>query len=362
MKVLVCVPELEKPGGVASYYRLMREHFAMDVRFFTRGSRGAGQGTLREVSRLGRDYLKFLMLLRQDRQIRIVHINTSFGWKGLFRDSVFVLLAKLEQRKVLVFFRGWDRRFERQITRPSVRLALRAFFSADRMLVLSDQFRDSLQRWGYAGKVSTESTAVDQKLIDAACIRRTECDTKDTITILFLARLEEEKGVYTALDTHVELLSRFPSIRLLIAGDGKERENLERFVEQKGIPNVEFLGYVRGEEKIAAFQRADIYLLPTTHGEGMPNSVLEAMAFGLPIVTRPVGGLADIVRDGEVGFLTDATSGKEFADLVTRLLEDRDLNARIASTNRQYAAHRFAAPKVAQRLETVYRELANGRG
>jgi glycosyltransferase involved in cell wall biosynthesis len=359
MKVLLCVPELGKRGGVANYYRAVNEHFSMDVQYFTRGSRGGSQTRLGGLSRLVADYAHFLRTLRRDPEIGIVHLNTSFGPKGIFRDSVFLLLAKLQRKKVLVFLRGWDEKFEREATRPTVRLALRSFFLADRMLVLAERFRDRLQHWGYRGEIGTESTVVDQVLMEAAttAARERPAPPGAGCTILFLARLERDKGVYTAVDTHAALLRRYPDLRLLIAGDGSEWENLARYVEERQIRNVEFLGYVRGKEKIAAFQRADLYLFPSSHGEGMPNSVLEAMAFGLPVVARRVGGLEDFFREGEMGLLTDATDAATFVELVGRLIESPTTRARISRTNHRYAAERFAAPKVVARLEAIYRQM-----
>lgn len=360
MKILVCVPELEKGGGIANYYRALKNHFSMEVEYFTRGSRKAGQGPLGQVGRIMKDYMRFAKHIVGDDRIRVVHINTSFGQKGLCRDAIFVIIAKVKRKKVLVFFRGWDERFERQLGNPLNRLALRSFFLADRILVLSEQFREKLGHWGYGREIKTESTVVDQELIEAALTQPTDSTpglARVGFTILFLARLERAKGTYTAVDVHAALIKRYPSLRLVIAGDGEDREGLKRYVVERGIPNVEFVGYVRGEEKIRALQCADLYLFPTTHGEGMPNTVLEAMAFGLPIVTRNAGGIGDFFRDGEMGFLTDSTEVGAFVELVVRLIEDADLRGRMAQTNRRYAAEHFAARKVVERLQGVYGEI-----
>jgi glycosyltransferase involved in cell wall biosynthesis len=360
MKVLVCVPELDKNGGVANYYRALQNHFSADVIYFTRGSRPGRRGYVTDSWRLASDYAQFFKLLSHDREIRIVHINTSFGRKGLFRDAFFILLAKGLGRRVLVFFRGWDERFERKLNRISVKLAVRAFLHADHMLVLSQELRDKVQRWGFTRPIDTESTVVDQQLMSYAVTafpERVERTASTCIRILFLARLERAKGVYTTVDTHAALLKKFPSIRLRIAGDGSERTRLAQYIAERRIPNVDLLGYVRGQDKIDAFRSADIYLFPTTHGEGMPNSVLEAMAFGLPIVTRRVGGIVDFFRDGEMGFLTDSVDADAYVEIVTRLIENPEVRRQIARTNHEYAAEHFAAARVVGRLEAVYRQV-----
>ncbi len=75
-----------------------------------------------------------------------------------------------------------------------------------------------------------------------------------------------------------------------------------------------FLGHVSGAAKTQAFRAADIYLF-TSLAEGMPNSVLEAMAFGLPIVTRPVGGIRDFFEDGRMGYATDSLDSGDYTEL-----------------------------------------------
>lgn len=89
----------------------------------------------------------------------------------------------------------------------------------------------------------------------------------------------------------------------------------------------------------------------------MPSSVLEAMAFGLPVITRPVGGLKDFFEDGKMGFITESKAPEAFADLMEKLITDCDDRKKIARYNQRYAREHFMASKVAKRIENIYREI-----
>ena len=94
-----------------------------------------------------------------------------------------------------------------------------------------------------------------------------------------------------------------------------------------------------------------------TYGEGLPGSIIEAIAYGLPVITRPVGGLVDFFKNEEHGFITDSLDPNIFADLIERLFLDRELYNRISLSNYQYAQNNFLASNAALRLETIYKEL-----
>jgi glycosyltransferase involved in cell wall biosynthesis len=143
-------------------------------------------------------------------------------------------------------------------------------------------------------------------------------------------------------------------VRLTIAGDGPERQQAEDVVRRRNLEGVRFLGYVEGEAKIKAFLQSDIYLFPTRYGEGMPTTVLEAMAYGLPIVTRSVGGLVDFFENERMGFITDSQDPCELARLLQRLAMDADMRRKMGAYNRCYAAEHFRASAIATKLEAIY--------
>ena len=89
----------------------------------------------------------------------------------------------------------------------------------------------------------------------------------------------------------------------------------------------------------------------------MPTSVLEAMAYGLPVVTRPVGGLKDFFEDGKMGYITESLAPSVFAEAVEKLIREPETCRRMGRYNREFAHEHFAASRVAERIKRIYHEV-----
>jgi glycosyltransferase involved in cell wall biosynthesis len=132
-------------------------------------------------------------------------------------------------------------------------------------------------------------------------------------------------------------------------------------VQQNRLDFVSFVGYVRGPQKQRALADADAYVFPSSHGEGMPLSVLEAMAAGLPVICTRVAGLGDFFEDGRMGYSTESASVASFVDKITQLILHSEKLAEISLYNRQFAHSRFRATVVAGRLRSIY-DMLTGIG
>lgn len=359
MKVLVTTVDLEKMGGVASYYSTLRPHLDSQVEYFTVGSRsGKIDGPLALLSRLASDYAAFRRRLGQTRY-DLVHLNPSLLTNALVRDGLNLLTAGRKGNRTLVFFRGWDLRTERMILRYFPALFRWVYFRADAMVVLASAFKAFLEGMGYKGHIYIETTVVPEKVFADANKRgpeRGESGTREDFHILFLSRMDVGKGIEETLEAYGILRAKYPKVTLTMAGDGPALQRAKEYATKLGLADVEFPGFLVGEAKRRVFDAADIYLFPS-YGEGMPNSVLEAMAYGLPVVTRPVGGLKDFFEDGKMGFLTESLDPDVFAALLERFITDPGMCRRMGEFNRRYAYDHFRASKVAGRLLKIYGDV-----
>jgi len=151
------------------------------------------------------------------------------------------------------------------------------------------------------------------------------------------------------------------SVHLTVAGDGSELEGVKAVARERLGSNVTFLGFVLGDEKTRALRENDIYVLPTSHAEGMPASVLEGLALGLPVITRPMGGLKDFFKDGEHGYLMDDTDPSTVASCIRKLATDEALRKRMSEAAHRYASSRFLGSQVAAHLFDIYGTITGGR-
>jgi len=121
------------------------------------------------------------------------------------------------------------------------------------------------------------------------------------------------------------------------------------------------LGYVKGKEKIKVFTEHDVYCFPTYHDEGMPNSVLEAMAFGMSIITTPIGGIKDFFKNGKMGYLCETAKPEKIAESIETIICDKNQICDVALYNYAYAKKHFMASIVADKLLKIYFISSHGK-
>jgi glycosyltransferase involved in cell wall biosynthesis len=346
-KLLIVVPDLLKLGGVANHYLGLKNYWTYDVKYEYYGKRKY----LPALFWFPVDILKFILKLIFTKTGMVV-INPSFRRYQLFRDGIYLILAKLFNKNVITFIHGWDDRLARTIIK-SPGLFQKVYNKSSLICVLCSQFKEQLLQMGMTCPVVLTTTKVNDALLENF---RISSRTGRIKQILFLARVERTKGIFITLDAFKLLLKEFPALKLIVCGDGSSLNEAKRIVKENRIPNVLFTGNISGKELIQNFEKSDLYLLPTS-GEGMATSVLEAMAFGLPVITRPVGGINDFFINGEMGFLVRSFDPKEYAKQIRTLLLNPERTKKISYTNHQYAVSRFLASNVTRKFEQDIREI-----
>ena len=169
-------------------------------------------------------------------------------------------------------------------------------------------------------------------------------------------------GRMTAVKRTDDVLVAFKRLRdggvdavLCMVGDGPDRPQLEERAHELGVArDTVFLGY---QEDVAPFYAAfDALVLPSGN-EGTPVSVIEALAAELPVVATRVGGVPDVVRDGEDGFLVEAGATDELADRLQRLARDPELRKRMGTQGRMRVVPRYAVERLVDDVDRLYRSL-----
>src|SRR5262249_42926700 len=148
------------------------------------------------------------------------------------------------------------------------------------------------------------------------------------------------------------VLQRLHKAQLLIAGEGPECARLQRYSEQLGIASsVCWLGY--REALAELYPRLSVLLIPS-RSEGLPNVALEAMAYGIPVVAAAVGGLPEIISDGETGFLAPSGEAHELAQKIIALIENPSLRRTLGVRGREVVALRFSLEARIRTLTDIY--------
>jgi phosphatidyl-myo-inositol alpha-mannosyltransferase len=177
---------------------------------------------------------------------------------------------------------------------------------------------------------------------------------KGVKTILYIGRLENRKGVKHLLDAYALVQERVDHVRLVIAGDGPDREKLELQAEELGLRNVEFLGFIDEATKKQLLHSADLFCSPAIFGESFGIVLLEAMASGLVTVAGDNPGYESVMQGlGKLSIINPKDTAL-FAHRLQLLLLDEDLRSLWKKWAKDYVKQ-FDYPKIVDKYEAVYK-------
>jgi len=350
-KILLIAPKLASKGGVSAFWNALILSFRSfhDISFKTVEIGGHGKN----IFGLFGDMWKINKI--DKKEISLAILNPSLLNKSFFRDGLFSKQLHRKNISFIVFFHGWDKEFEKQVEKKYINFFLHSFAYAQTIFVLSPEFKDKLIEWGYRGDIIVETTMIDDRLIENFSFEENfkRKERTKSIKILFLARLEREKGIFEMVEAFEKLSKEIRNIELTIAGDGKDFKEIQQMVKNQN--NIHLVGEVEGEKKIQLFQESDIYSLPS-YSEGLPISVLEAICFGMPVVTTNVGGLKYFFQNGKMGKLIEPKDVGQLKDALKQLLSDKNLMKRVAKFNFDYGEKYLTNTVMAQRLYPYIKE------
>jgi len=175
------------------------------------------------------------------------------------------------------------------------------------------------------------------------------------------SRLVRKKGLATALRAFAAFTKAHPLAKFTIAGEGPLEAELRGLASSLGLSgSVEFPGFLSQPALVRLYESAHIFVHPSeTAGgdiEGIPNSLLEAMASGLPSVATEHGGIPEVIQNGTTGFLCQEGDWQGISEALLRLAEDPELQSRVAMAGSEFVSGEFSAEKQIANIENLYRE------
>ena len=297
---------------------------------------------IRKIWYLVTALLKYIALLPFCDIVHI-HIATTQSAK---RKVLFFYPAKWLGKKTIFHFHPSNEKF---LFEPYNQKLYRSLFSkADLILVLSEQWR----RWIKEALGLTEHIEV---LYNPCPIvnHRTDLRKKN---ILFAGTIIPRKGYADLIKGFAPIAPKHPDWKITFAGNG-EIERAKEIAKEVHIENqVIFLGWVNGKEKEKAFQEASIYCL-ASYGEGFPMGVLDAWAYGIPCVVTPVGGLPDIITEGENALTFSPGDTETLAKQLERMITDDSLREKIEKESLNLSQTTFNINTINQQLDKIYSSL-----
>jgi len=294
--------------------------------------------------------LKILFLLKKLNPDMVHAQGVGIGICGF-------LAKKLFKKNYVVWNRGYAVLYSsRLFDRVSSRLVLK---NADAVIALTKDMKKEIQRRICNRHVFVIPNGIDLSEFEGPSLVRTRSELHINPAeriILFVGRLRPEKAVEYLIEAMNVIGQECPMARLLIVGDGKERQNLESLVTKLDLgKGINFVGEVPHEEVPVYMAASDVFVLSSL-SEGFPSVLLEAMAAGLPVVATNVKGLSEIIEEGENGFLVEPRDPEGIAEKVLQFLGDDDLRQRISRNNKK-KVREYSWEGVIDRIEEVYASL-----
>lgn len=237
--------------------------------------------------------------------------------------------------------------------KTGLRAKLTYRFLCDRYVTPSEHCRSELLRTGYfrADRIRAIPNGVDLPPQDPSARERLrgEFGLGEAPVLIVTSRLHPMKGHAHLLEAVALLREDFPALRLLVVGAGVERGRLEEQAEELGLAHtVLFTGF---RTDVADLLRAaDLFVLPSLR-EGMPNTALEAMAAGLPVVAAAVDGVPEVVMEEETGLLVPPGNPQGLRDAIGRLLTEPAFAQALGQAGRERVAEHFSTERMLAEAE-----------
>lgn len=298
--------------------------------------------------------IRRLRALLREEAIDILHAHDFYaGWLGTLAaqfTGVRVIAAQRHLRLSERRIHDWGRRVINRL--------------AHRVIVNADLIRQHVLETGTAAAekivvihngLSFQAEPTQREQVRAE-LRATLQLPPTALLIGTVANLRPVKGHRYLLQAAVSVLRQFPDAHFVWIGDGELRESLQTQIQELGLAQQVYLLGPRSDAARLA-QAFDYSVLASLH-EGLPNTVMEALAAGVPVICTAVGGALELVTDGVTGYLAPAADSAKLAEKIIYALANPTESATLAARGRAFVLDQFSMQRMVQRTENLYDELA----
>ena len=168
--------------------------------------------------------------------------------------------------------------------------------------------------------------------------------------------LRSWKGHNFFIDATATVLKKFSNVRFLIVGDGPQKENLTKIIQEKGLSETIFMLGHREDipEIMASF---NILVHPSFANEGVPQSIVQAMAMGVPVIASDIKSLSEVVTDGKTGLLSPRKDSGKLAKRIILLLKNKELMRKMGNNGRKFVVEKFSMERMISSIENLYKNM-----
>lgn len=296
-----------------------------------------------------------LSAIRMARWAREQNVTIIHG-HGFKSDFFGLLAGRLAGCAVMTTPHGWSVEKNRKLQMYE-QLDRVLFRLMDLICPLSEKLVEDLKASVATAKLKLILNGVDIDEVRTAL--PTQRNNTENFVIGYIGRLVKLKNLETLLTAFHMLSADKPNVRIMIVGDGPERENLENQAQQLGIgERVEFLGF--RDDAVAFLNDFDVFVLPSL-SEGIPRCIMEAMAASVPVVASDIPGNRNLVADGETGLLFTVGDSRDLAEKIRYMMDQPAAAREMAHCGNRKVEAEYSNRRMAREYTALYRGLMAGK-
>lgn len=347
--ILTISPSINVKGGISTVVKgYLSSELTIQNKMYFVSSHKDGSKFIKLLMALCGFFKAIIILIAY--KIDIVHIHSG-DLKSVIRKYFFVQLASLFSCRIIFHFHGAS--FQSEYVKAPFflhKLIKEMFEKVDCVICLSKSWKNFLKILSPSAKVIILANGIEIAPLSPQ-VRQTK-----TITILFMGLIGKRKGVFDLLISVSKLKSMGVDFRLIIGGNG-DIVKLKQIITKLKIENItDFKGWISPTEKVKILKKADIFVLPS-YGEGLPMSILEAMSYGVPVVSTKVGGIPELIQDSISGFLIEPGNIEDLTQKIRSLIEDDQLRRNMGSSAKKYVKKYHDIKIIVKKLGQIYNDL-----
>ena len=308
--------------------------------------------------------LRMLLLILHSRKPKAIYIKMN-GDRSCFREMLYMAVIRtFFKARIILHFHGMFKEYRRnfpfiiqQKYRWLNRFIINACFSlSHRTIFLSESILRDFQ--SIMSERNKKKSSVIEHFIDSSFFSCKKKNNNKT-NILYMGRLSREKGFFETMRILQDVVSVKSNVVFHFCGlpeteneFNEIRQVLNNF-EKSGF--IKFYGEVTGERKRRIYSEADILIFPS-HNEVFPNTILEGLAQGLPIVTTKVGVIPDVIQEKENGLFVEIGNPDDIRNKLLYLLNNPELQRKMSINNRKKAKERFDISIAVRKLKSIFND------
>jgi glycosyltransferase involved in cell wall biosynthesis len=348
----------EMRGGIAAVVAAFRDGGLFDwarVRYVATHVDG---GRLRKMAQFLNAFFVALRLLMSG-QVAIVHAHVS-SKASFWRKALLLWIARRFGTSTIFHLHsgGFDAYAAHGFGGPVLRWCIRQTLEASSVVVvLSERWAVWVRNFAPRSRVRIVGNPVRIPTIVAKTQLPAESEAGGRV--LFLGMICDAKGSFDLLRAWVDFRKQTRGWRLVVGGNGEVERFLDEALRLGVRDDVDFIGWVSGTDKEREFSTADIFALPS-YKEGMPVSILEAMAYGVAVIATPVGGVPDMMQPDLHGLWVEPGDVTALTRCLERLAQSPELRARLGEASREHVLAHYSTETVVAQMREVYRDAIAG--